>query len=545
MTPFGAVRACGSASAVCGTRDGYYATDLVVGENMGVTGDILVKGDLAEVTNVSILRALSVNGMANFDGDVTVGGRLQAHDADVNKGSLFAGTANVRGNLHAPRLDVGGNARVLGSVEVSRDISATDGVFAQSGVGYFGTDLGAGGSIVAMGDVKVGGNHIAARNVIVGGDIVSGQRLGSGGDAVFGGSVAANDVEVKGALGVKKGVALRGALDVGQSVAVGGNILAEGANGLSVTNGAVRVGVLPPGADGGALVPGVHVERGHGRRTSFPRSGDSLVDGTLKIGSKMCVGAECLTDKTIAAFKGRPAVFNGRIREAVLVVTKKRVDLAASVANRFRGFAGRMNEMSVGVRANEVSLAAARSADAEMLLSMGQAEITLKKQDDTIVWIDNRNDLQDARLDALEKRLKAHDGRMLGAVQTAMASEQSRLTICENKPPPPPPKPWKLTVWQDMAFTGNVVEYDASSMTEYKPGVYITNTPFGVSSWDLQKGDAIYADLYFSEAKTWSNWKTGGKYWKAEPKGTRADFEVNFIIVEARNSEPEKPFCTS
>lgn len=565
MTPFGAVRACGSANNVCGTRDGYFAGDLVVGENLGVAGDISVKGNLKEVTNVSILRALSVNGMANFDKDVSVGGRVTAGGADI-AGALTAGSANVRGALDVARLDVAGNARISGSAEVSRNVSSHAGVLSLSGAGYFQAGLGAGGNIVAGGDVMALGDHMTAGSVIAAGSVVAGRRVVSNGDAAFNGSLTANGgVQIRGDLGVKKTAKFGGALDVGQSVTVGGNVFADGGRGVVVNNGAVRVGALPAGAEGGALASGLHVERGNGRRTSFPRSGDNLIDGTVLVGDKVCVGEECMNERTIAAFKGYPALFNGKIRDASAVSNTKLANLGKSFVSRFSDVVARMSKLGVRIGVNEAGLVASRKVDAAMQENIAGAEVVLKRHDDGIVRIDNRNDLQDVRLDTLERRLETLEGRMLGAVNAAMVNDQARLTTCESKPVPPA-VPWKLTVYRDGGLSGDERTYDQNNMAEFNnmgstpPGgvtsdypykFYSVGTPFGVSSWRLEAGDNK-VKLFFTDDTN----VTRATSWYAPTRNIHIgedaplvyngddDFDLRSIVVASHPIPARKPSCS-
>jgi hypothetical protein len=164
----------------------------------------------------------------------------------------------------------------------------------------------------------------------------------------------------------------------------------------------------------------VHVERGRGLRTSFPRAGDNLVDGSLLVGNNVCIGAECLAEHAITTFKGYPALFNGKIRDAMDAASAKLAELATSIANRFSEVGTRLDGLSGRVGATTSGVASLQQFDADMLARIGNANAVLDKQDGGIVRIHQRNKMQDVRLDAIDRQLKTLEVEMLGAVKAAL-----------------------------------------------------------------------------------------------------------------------------
>eukprot|EP00798_Chlamydomonas_sp_ICE-L_P009587 gene9587-biopygen5791 len=196
MTTMGSVRACGSVNTLCGTRDGYYAGNLIVGENMGVTGNINIHGSIKEVQDMSVLRALNVNGMAKLEsvnmrsgedlrvigeatvqkmtveGDTHVGGTLA-----VNKHVNMKGDAEVHGDMRGMKgVDVNNGVRVGQTFHVKGDVFLNKSCMHED-------DFYTMGSAGAMGDMLTGKNlgtgkdHIVAGSGVVAGSTMVGRNL--------------------------------------------------------------------------------------------------------------------------------------------------------------------------------------------------------------------------------------------------------------------------------------------------------------------------------------------------------------------------------
>jgi len=471
MTPMGSVRACGSVNTLCGTRDGYYAGNLIVGENMGVTGNININGSIKEVQDMSVLRALNVNGMAKLEsvnlrsgedlrvigdatvqkmtveGDTHVGGTL-AVDKHVN----MKGDAEVHGDMRGMKgVDVNNGVRVGKTFHVKGDVFLNKSCMHED-------DLYTMGSAGAMGDMLVGKNLGTGKDHIV---------AGSG--VVAGSTMVGRNLDVADNMDVLTNVSIGGDLNVSQGANLKGNVSLIGPGGsVYVTGGSVLLG-----ARKGATPPdtrGVHVRRLNGKTTSFCVDKHNVIDGDTMLQGDICWGGGnnlCLNEPKIVDLLNLENLMSTSISNAERVIRNDR-ELRTSGANSL--FVRASNDMSSheNVFSSDTKNLGEFDRRARSDLTSHGEKQELQKL--AIVRVDNKNKVQESRLTRLEALLKRVELRAFNILK------DSATNACDKKKGAEP-KTAKVSLWENHNSTGGMA-WDV-----YK----VSNTPYLIRIKDDSK----------------------------------------------------------
>ena len=471
MTPMGSVRACGSVNTLCGTRDGYYAGNLIVGENMGVTGNININGSIKEVQDMSVLRALNVNGMAKLEsvnlrsgedlrvigdatvqkmtveGDTHVGGTL-AVDKHVN----MKGDAEVHGDMRGMKgVDVNNGVRVGKTFHVKGDVFLNKSCMHEN-------DLYTMGSAGAMGDMLVGKNLGTGKDHIV---------AGSG--VVAGSTMVGRNLDVADNMDVLTNVSIGGDLNVSQGANLKGNVSLIGPGGsVYVTGGSVLLG-----ARKGATPPdtrGVHVRRLNGKTTSFCVDKHNVIDGDTMLQGDICWGGGnnlCLNEPKIVDLLNLENLMSTSISNAERVIRNDR-ELRTSGANSL--FVRASNDMSSheNVFSSDTKNLGEFDRRARSDLTSHGEKQELQKL--AIVRVDNKNKVQESRLTRLEALLKRVELRAFNILK------DSATNACDKKKGAEP-KTAKVSLWENHNSTGGMA-WDV-----YK----VSNTPYLIRIKDDSK----------------------------------------------------------
>jgi len=471
MTPMGSVRACGSVNTLCGTRDGYYAGNLIVGENMGVTGNININGSIKEVQDMSVLRALNVNGMAKLEsvnlrsgedlrvigdatvqkmtveGDTHVGGTL-AVDKHVN----MKGDAEVHGDMRGMKgVDVNNGVRVGKTFHVKGDVFLNKSCMHED-------DLYTIGSAGAMGDMLVGKNLGTGKDHIV---------AGSG--VVAGSTMVGRNLDVADNMDVLTNVSIGGDLNVSQGANLKGNVSLIGPGGsVYVTGGSVLLG-----ARKGATPPdtrGVHVRRLNGKTTSFCVDKHNVIDGDTMLQGDICWGGGnnlCLNEPKIVDLLNLENLMSTSISNAERVIRNDR-ELRTSGANSL--FVRASNDMSSheNVFSSDTKNLGEFDRRARSDLTSHGEKQELQKL--AIVRVDNKNKVQESRLTRLEALLKRVELRAFNILK------DSATNACDKKKGAEP-KTAKVSLWENHNSTGGMA-WDV-----YK----VSNTPYLIRIKDDSK----------------------------------------------------------
>eukprot|EP00798_Chlamydomonas_sp_ICE-L_P023483 gene23483-biopygen11158 len=449
MTPMGSVRACGSVNTLCGTRDGYYAGNLIVGENMGVTGNININGSIKEVQDMSVLRALNVNGMAKLEsvnlrsgedlrvigdatvqkmtveGDTHVGGTL-AVDKHVN----MKGDAEVHGDMRGMKgVDVNNGVRVGKTFHVKGDVFLNKSCMHEDDLYTMGS-AGAMGDMLAGKNLGTGKDHIVAGSGVVAGSTMVGRNL----DVADNMDVLTN-VSIGGDLNVSQGANLKGNVSL---IGPGGSVYVTGG---SVLLGEGRKGATPPDTRG------VHVRRLNGKTTSFCVDKHNVIDGDTILHDDICWGEGnnlCLNDPKTVHLLNLENFLSTSISNAERVIRNDR-ELRTSGAHSL--FVRASNDMS-----SHENVFSSDTKNLDEFDRRARSDLTShgKKQELqklAIVRVDNKNKVQESRLTRLEALLKRVEVRAFNILKDSATNACAKKTSQE-------PKKAKITLFQNKNYGG-------------------------------------------------------------------------------------------
>jgi hypothetical protein len=443
-----------------------------VGENMGVTGNININGSIKEVQDMSVLRALNVNGMAKLEsvnlrsgedlrvigdatvqkmtveGDTHVGGTL-AVDKHVN----MKGDAEVHGDMRGMKgVDVNNGVRVGKTFHVKGDVFLNKSCMHED-------DLYTMGSAGAMGDMLVGKNlgtgkdHIVAGSGVVAGSTMVGRNL----DVADNMDVLTN-VSIGGDLNVSQGANLKGNVSL---IGPGGSVYVTGG---SVLLGEGRKGATPPDTRG------VHVRRLNGKTTSFCVDKHNVIDGDTMLQGDICWGGGnnlCLNEPKIVDLLNLENLMSTSISNAERVIRNDR-ELRTSGANSL--FVRASNDMSSheNVFSSDTNNLGEFDRRARSDLTSHGKQQELQKL--AIVRVDNKNKVQESRLTRLEALLKRVEVRAFNILKDSATNACAKKTGAE-------PKTAKVSLWDHHNSRGGMA-WDV-----YK----VSNTPYLIRIKDDSK----------------------------------------------------------
>lgn len=424
MTKLGKIQACSTARQMCGARDGYFEGDLLVGRNTGVGGDLKVLGSIQDVTDLSVLRTLSVNGMANIN-NISVSSNLSAKSSNAMLGRMVSmDDVHLRGNLKS----TGSNTRFESDAVVqgrltNKGVTRIDGDV-RVGLGLGAINVRGDTPIAFRGDVFTKKDQLVGGDAVVWGDVIVGRRtiVGKGNvtrrdQMVLGNHLIAGDANVGRSARVRKNAHVGGNVSVSNNVVVGSQAVVQGA--LKIPHGSLVV--TEPGVDEiKSKGSQMRVKRNGGQGyTIFGNNGANSIAGPLHINGKLCTGTSCLDVNNVSRLLRLESFLNGRLDDLVRKsdsgfgsLSKQTVNVLSSLDKRF-GDHDAVKKSTFGKLDND-------DADAKLRID----KINTLYDSDTlhIDAVNQEDNMQDVRLERLEAAFNVLQNKTLNAMNTAVTT---------------------------------------------------------------------------------------------------------------------------
>lgn len=437
MTPFGEVRtSCAyGKNDKCVAFDRYVPGNLVVGENAFVSGDVFIKGSLAEVVDANVTGNIRARGDVAF-GSSSVGGPLHVKgDMDISH-DFVMNSATFTNGVNAGSLDVGGTGTGAGAgaglsvgagMSVDRGLNVGGGVSAD-GAGWFQLGVDSGGSLLAGAGVLAGRNLVATGGVHAYGDVITGKGLYAASCEVIGGPCAVGTDMMAGSLSLDGDVNVSRDVKVGAALTSIGDVAVNGHDGLVTTFGGVSVGGEHDTAGRGVTV----LRAQSGGVTSFPVSGPSLVDGNLLIDGKICAGEACLSADDTNMINTYPAIFDGTLTDATTAFNDAFNTTSGKADSGFADAATRMDALLTRIDNGKGALAALVSEDKKIGAFIQAVRDRQIDHDRSFLRINKHDTIQEAWIKNLEGRLDALERSTLSVMRESALEVKDAINECNG-----------------------------------------------------------------------------------------------------------------
>jgi hypothetical protein len=405
-TPFGAIRVCGPDQQMCTSPDGYYAGKLVVGENAEITGDLRIRGNISEVANASVLRALNVNGMANLPrtrvgGSLVVSGTTDIGRLDVANGARVAGELSVDG-----RTVVNGNAVVGGNVRAMQELDAMGGMRVGRGLTVDGNAVLSGSTVTGRSSLTQGDWGVMGTTVLRGNLITANDHL------VAGGSHVGRDQLLGKRMVLGKSLIVHGPdMNIGGNFSANKDLNVHGSSGLTVrgidgvAGGSVVLGGLEKSQKG------VHLKRDDGTWTSFGVNKANVIGGRTNVYGDVCWNSDkvCMDGSVVDGLLQLDKTMGSKITGTQTDKTKQLAHFASDTNKKYAQMFQMMKEHTAEYYERVRQFVIKDKAIASGIQSIRNRE---ERNNNYIQRVENHNITQDDRLKRLENMISNLEGSM-------------------------------------------------------------------------------------------------------------------------------------